>query len=150
MRNIFLLITIFTAVALTGCSDGKLKTLKVTGTVTYEGKPLADAMVSFSPKTQGQGNPAYGNTDANGRYKLQTHLGVADGGTTPGEYTVIISKREKNEPLPQSDGPSGTPPPVPPIPKSLIPERYENAATSGFTATVSKSNNVFDFELKAN
>jgi len=147
MRYLSLFIAILTLLVLTvGCGDGKLATIKVTGTVTYEGEPLAGASIAFSPKIQGEGHPAYGITDANGNYTLQTQLGNVDGGTTAGEYTVIISKREQTTPT----GATGTviantgPPPVP---KSLIPERYEQAATSGLTATVSRESKVFNFNL---
>ena len=148
MRNILLFVTIITAVILAGCGDGKLKTIKVTGTITFDGAPLEGATINFSPKNEGQGHPAYGTTDASGEYKLQTHLGNADAGTTAGEYVVTISKKEVVLPPVAAPGemPSmGGPPPA--APKSLIPERYASAATSGFTATVEKGKNVFDFEL---
>jgi len=138
MRNLLLLVTIFTAIALTtGCGDGKLATIKVSGTVTYDGAPLAGAAVSFSPK--GEGHPAYGFTDDNGYYILQTQLGNPDAGTTPGEYEVTIRKRKE---LPDNERRGVIEAP------SIIPERYENPAMSGLTATVEKGKeNVFDFTL---
>ena len=153
MRNISLFITILAAIVLTiGCGKGKLATINVTGKVTYEGEPLADAAVRFSPKGA-EGNAAYGTTDANGFYKLQTLLGEANAGTTPGEYLVTISKREQLERADEdgrNDGPSkpSTAPSGPtPMPKSFIPERYESTTTSNLTATVSKESKEHNFDL---
>lgn len=149
MRNLLLLVTIFMAVAwTTGCGNGKLATIKVTGKVTFDGVPLAGAMVNFSPKSS-EGHPAYGTTDGEGNYTLQTFLGNADAGTTPGEYIVTITKTEGGEvstgmPEGKSTSDSSAPPPPP---KSVIPERYGSSAQSGLSATVSKENRVFDFDL---
>jgi len=139
MRNILLFITLLTTVALVGCGGSKLATIKVSGTVTLDGAPLADASVNFVPKTEGQGHAAYGKTDAEGRYQLQTLQGDPDAGTTPGEYLVTISKREAVV----SDESGRSPPPV----KSLIPTRYNKPETSELTATVAKGSTVFDFPL---
>jgi len=136
MRNTLLFLTLFTALALIGCGGGsKLATVKVSGTVTLDGAPLADALVTFTPKTAGVGNPGYGKTDASGRYQLSTSSGAVDAGTTPGDYLVSVIKAEVNE--------SGSA-------KSLIPVRYSNAGKSGLTATVeNKRSNEINFELKS-
>ena len=153
MRNILLFVTIFTALALTtGCGDGKIATLKVTGTITFDGEPLAEANVNFTPKTPGQGNPAYAVTDDQGHYKLQTLLGKAEAGTTPGDYDVYITKMEK---VASSNGgtlgaPTAPSPESMRQPKSVIPERYGNTATSGLSATVEKGKTVHDFALTSN
>jgi len=139
---------IFSAVILTtGCGDGKLSTINVSGTVTFDGQPLAGATVNFSPQSS-EGQPAYGVTDADGKYKLQTLLGNPDAGTTPGEYAVTISKTEKEVSTGMSEGSSkrDTSAPPPP-PKSLIPERYGRADKSGLTATVGKESTVINFDL---
>jgi len=132
---------------MTGCDSGKLATVRVSGTVTFDGAPLDGATVTFTPKTEGQGHPAYGITDVNGRYQLQTFLGAANAGTTPGDYLVFVTKREQSE----GSGVSGAPTAgssAPPPPKSLIPERYGKAETSELTATVeNKKDNVIHFDL---
>jgi hypothetical protein len=132
-----------------GCSDGKIATEQVTGTITYDGSPLDGATVNFSPKTEGQGSPSYAMTDASGNYKLQTLLGNPDAGTTPGEYIVTVQKTEKIQ-SPSSDlsGPSAPPAPVK-KPKSLIPELYGTTLKSPLTATVNKGKNTINFELKS-
>ncbi|MCL2004573.1 MAG: carboxypeptidase-like regulatory domain-containing protein [Planctomycetaceae bacterium] len=123
------------------CGDGRLATIKVTGTVTYNGQPLEGANVTFTPQTEGEGHPAYGRTDADGRYTLQTQLGNPEAGTTAGEYLVSITKREAVADM----GGEGQGP-APPA-RSLIPERYGSFASSGLTATVARGNSVFDFDL---
>ena len=154
MRNILLFTAIFTTMVLTGCSN-KLATVMVTGTITYEGEPLADASISFSPVTEGQGHPAYGTTDSSGKYVLQTILGAVGAGTTPGEYMVTITKLEKPKPAQEvrtdsSGRPIATASSMGPPPrlKSLIPDRYSSVDTSELTATVEqKRNNVINFAL---
>jgi len=144
MRNTLLLVAFFTALVLTtGCGDGKLATIVVTGTVTYDGSPLDGASITFSPK--GDGHAAFGVTDTNGRYTLQTILGSPDAGTTPGDYAVQIEKFEVLPPLSEEELARGV---QPPSPKRLIPERYADYATSGLAATVKKGEkNEFNFDL---
>jgi len=161
MRTQILFVTILTTLVLAGCGGSKLATVKVTGTVTFDGQPLEGASISFTPQTEGQGHPGYAITDSKGEYKLQTMLGAAGAGTTPGVYLVAITCVEKPEvvvptqtytgasgPGPgESGGTMGPPPPA----KSLIPEWYGNVNTSGLTATVEKKkNNVIDFDLTSN
>lgn len=149
MRNTLHFIAIFTALALiAGCND-RIATLKVTGTITYDGEPLAGASVNFSPKTEGEGNPGYAVTDANGRYTLQTLAGAADAGTTPGTYLVTVGKMEQTQEVAGGGG-ADTTSARPPDPRSLIPIRYNNRNTSGLEATVERgAPNVFDFDLKS-
>jgi len=150
MRILLLFVTLLTAVALSGCDNGKLKTIKVSGTITFDGAPLADASVNFIPETEGAGLAAYGTTDAGGNYVLQTPQGAVNAGTTPGKYLVTVQKIEKApvaETSGEYDGTSSAPSSNLPRPKSLIPERYGKAVTSGLTATVEKDNTVFNFDL---
>jgi len=151
MRNILLFVTIFTVLTLTiGCGDGKIATLRVTGTVTFDGEPLPNANINFTPKTEGQGNPAYAITDENGFYRLQTLLGAAGAGTTAGEYDVYITCVERGGTWDQS--PPDAPHAAPPsgrggAPRSIIPERYGSTATSGLSAKVERGNIVHNFAL---
>ena len=142
MRTLLFFITIFTTVALIGCGEGGLATVKVTGTVTLDGEPVGGASITFTPKTQGQGDPGYGTTDDQGVYQLQTSQGKADAGTTPGDYIVAIRKVEVDP---------NAPPPAPGYPartRSVIPAHYGQTGNSLLTATVeNKRSNVIDFAL---
>ncbi len=137
-----------------GCNTGKLKTESVTGIVTYDGQPLADALVSFSPKQAGMGQPSYGRTNDKGEYILQTSHGNPNAGTTPGEYYVTVTKSVASSGPATLELPMGSAPIAPsgPVeqPKSAIPEVYGKADTSPLSATVVKGKNKIDFTLKSN
>jgi hypothetical protein len=56
-----------------GCAKGDLPPVaRVTGTVTYNGKPVPNMMVNFMPVTSSkdQGRPSWGQTDASGKYEM--------------------------------------------------------------------------------
>ncbi len=59
-----------------GCSGGPYPLAPVSGTVTLDGQPLAEAFVAFEPVRMGDGMVAgygsYGNTDEKGRFTLTT------------------------------------------------------------------------------
>ncbi len=80
-------------VSTVGCGPWPISTVEVKGTVTYKGQPVEGAQVMFSPIEAEEGAlPAYGTTDAQGKFTLQTQLGAVGAGTTPGMYKVAISK----------------------------------------------------------
>ena len=77
-----------------GCNKSKaIKTDLVEGVITMDGSPLAGASVTFSPVSP-DGNMGVGTTDSAGLYKIQTLQGAAGAGTTPGDYTVTVSKKD--------------------------------------------------------
>jgi len=54
--------------ALAGCGNSDLPEMaRVTGTVTYKGKPVPNMMVNFMPTA---GRPSWGRTDAVGHYEM--------------------------------------------------------------------------------
>jgi hypothetical protein len=110
----------------------------VDGVVTFDDKPLPNALVSFHPVKSGP--IPYGRTDDNGRYEIQTGGSV---GLTPGEYLITIAANEAQENAPAPPAEGGEPPPVP----LLTPERYANKGTSGLRATVRSGANKLDFNL---
>ena len=140
-----MLCTLFVCALIPGCS-GKtaMKTDYVEGTITYKGSPVADANVSFSPISGG--SPAYGRTDAQGLYKLQTQLGAVDQGTTPGEYVVIVSKNETVPTGKKEIDSDGNEVEIT-TSKSLLPKIYGSATTSPLKASVVGGKNSLDFEL---
>jgi hypothetical protein len=56
------------SLACLGCSDGGPELGSVEGTVTMDGKPLPNALVTFSPV--GEGSASTGVTDGDGHYEL--------------------------------------------------------------------------------
>jgi len=76
-----------------GCGRGTPLTMPVKGTVTFQGSPLAEADVAFTPKG---GRPASGRTDAAGRFTLTTFR--TNDGAMIGEHTVTVCKHVKKDP----------------------------------------------------
>ncbi|MDR2642876.1 MAG: DUF4198 domain-containing protein [Planctomycetaceae bacterium] len=119
----------------------------VEGIVTFEGKPVADADVSFTPTTEQSGIPAVGKTDSNGVYRLTSAQGgMFEKGAVAGEYEVKISKYldlDFVEPVNPQLGD------VIPLanPKHHLPEKYADVKTSKLTATIKKGKNTFNFNL---
>ncbi|MDD3590785.1 MAG: carboxypeptidase-like regulatory domain-containing protein [Thermoguttaceae bacterium] len=129
------------------CGGKKIKTEGVTGTVTLDGQPLPYATVYFIP-AEGNGHEASGVTNENGEYKLQTLLGKADAGTTPGKYLVKFDCYEDYETGRTSKDEDGND--IPEIEsRSIIPSRYNDPKTSGFEAEVASGSNRFDFDLRS-
>lgn len=114
------------ALALAGCGDG-LRLVPVTGTVTLDGLPLADATVVFRPE---QGRLSAGTTDAEGRYVLRYTDEKA--GALPGAHTVQIVTVAATD---DATAPA----------REKVPARYN--ARSELRAAVSADSPTHDFEL---
>jgi hypothetical protein len=81
---------------LSGCGGNaeRYDVVPVSGIVTCQGKPVANAVVNFTPMAQegrAEGRPgrvALGITDDQGRFKLTTY--VNDDGAIVGKHTVTV------------------------------------------------------------
>ncbi len=98
----------------------------VTGTVTLDGRPLADAMVAFTP--EGPGRTSLGTTDATGRYRLAYLRDIA--GARPGRHVVRITTGSVDDGRPE-----------------ILPATYHRR--SNLEAQVEPGDNTIDFALKA-
>ena len=76
-----------------GCGGDALGLVEVTGTVTLDGGPLADADVIFQPA---DGRPSIGRTDAEGHYDLNYMEGKQ--GALPGTHQVRITTFVERDP----------------------------------------------------
>jgi hypothetical protein len=101
----------------------------VEGTVTMDGSPLPDAMVTFQPES---GRPSYGRTDASGRYELVYTRD--EKGAVPGKHTVSISTLQEGDP--DAGGES--------VPEK-VPANYNT--NTELTREVKAGANEFNFEL---
>jgi len=120
----FILVVLF----LGGCSNSPA-TAVVEGSISFDGKPLANAEVVFQPFDGSRSSD--GMTDASGKYSLRftpTKLGAV-----PGEHKVSI-RTAPGEPDPEN-----------PI-KELLPAKYHSATE--LKATLRKGRQVVDFDLK--
>lgn len=101
---------------------------RVSGVVTLDGQPLAEATVMFQPTN---GRASIATTDSAGKYALLYLDGVP--GAMLGAHKVIIRTE-----VPGEDG-------RPPIVKEKLPKRYHDQTE--LKAEVKPGANTFDYEL---
>ncbi|WP_437206543.1 hypothetical protein [Planctomicrobium sp. SH664] len=150
---------------MTGCTRedkwtrNRPKRVPVTGEILYKGKPLAEAVVTFTCTDAGRSASA--TTDANGKFNLSTF--ERGDGAVPGSQRVSISRFEVDFPGTKLVGmtaaevneaiakmPVAAVDSLPPArARWLIPERYGSPDTSKLTVEVLESGeNHFHFELQ--
>lgn len=113
-----------------GCSHGEElpELVPVSGKITIDGKPLANASIVFMPADpkEEEGlekvNRPHGTTNEAGEYELEWNENAA--GAPPGQYKVIVMAVK---PMADEDGEGMV---------WLIPQKYGNPRTSGLSATV--------------
>jgi len=148
LRYVAVFCVVFVSLFVLGCGSKGIKTDVVTGKVTFNGEPIEGVSVRFSPVVSGVGNVASGTSDKNGFYQLQTLLGDPDAGTTPGEYTVSVSKCFSVGTGKFQQNPDGTTyetfDPV-----EMLPDQYTNPMKSELRFTVvAGQKNVYDIPLE--
>ena len=125
--------------ALIGCSKASgPQVVRVNGTVTYQGKPVANLLVTFMPT---QGRPSHATTDANGHFDLQ-YTGEEKGAVV-GRHTAWVSV-----PLSGAEGmgPQFEPKLAPEV--SVIVKKYGTPDLTPFKDIEVKSDNqVVDLKL---
>ncbi|NLX95025.1 MAG: carboxypeptidase regulatory-like domain-containing protein [Rhodopirellula sp.] len=120
-----------------GCHSGRPETVAVTGTVTYRGQPVEGATVTFYAD---KNRPAYGTTDAAGRFQLTTFS--PNDGVVAGTHKVTIVKLKpvaaRNAPgvlyvreIKSDDGKT-----MAMLLGGYLPERYGNLLKTPLTATI--------------
>jgi hypothetical protein len=136
----------FALLLLAGCNSTDPSLVPVSGTVTLDGRPLANATVTFIPKDGTPGFGGVGKTDAAGKYKLKGSRDDANG-IPPGEYRVVISKRlmPDGSEVPAEDH---TPPMNSPARES-VPPAFSSMAATTLGAGVKPGGPPADFDLKS-
>src|SRR5262249_53455771 len=128
-----------------GCGESGPEMARVSGTVTYQGKPVPKGAIACVATDPGRPN-ATGKLDANGYYRLQTR--EAGDGAQLGDYDVTISSRDDT---PMNIGGQNVVPQFIPKkaaqPQRLTPAKYEDPKTSGLRRTVKSGSNEFNLEL---
>ena len=104
---------------------------QVSGVVTMDGAPLANAQVSFAPD---EGRASQAITDSEGKYEL-TYVGKTKGAKI-GSHKVYITTYIEDDSDPDAQNI-----------KETIPEKYNKATT--LTADVKDGKNTFDFALES-
>ncbi|MBN2293416.1 MAG: carboxypeptidase regulatory-like domain-containing protein [Pirellulales bacterium] len=106
-----------------GCGSSDRPELgTVSGTVTLNGKPLANAEITFQHEKK---RFSTGTTDADGRYELIYIRDIK--GAVVGKHTVVITAKDTAR-------------------RQLVPPKYNHNTI--LTADVKPKHNTFDFELK--
>lgn len=140
------------AVAMVGCDSGP-PLGKVSGTVTMDGEPVENALVTFTPVEGGRSSS--GTTDEQGKYTL----GFIDGpGALVGEHQVTVKSLPKAQQIDEelknmsSDDPryqemmaAGAQAYNNAQTEETIPEKYNTNTTLQYEVT--KGQNTIDLEL---
>lgn len=119
------------AAVTSGC--GRRDMGRVSGTLTFQGKPVPKGIVKFTPK----GHPAgAGETDDAGRFVLNT-LQKGDGAFQGACVVTVVPVAEFEE---------GS---IAPKPRPDIPNKYRDYSTTPFKAdVVAGKENVFTFDME--
>lgn len=138
-----------TLVFLSGCAPSGLAVVSVKGTVLRQGAPVEDAMVMFVPVSGGRSTA--GKTDSKGEFTMITP-GAKKAGCVPGKYDVLVIKnilvKSKEKPAGSRNASEAKDSGVFYDEKSILPDKYANAATSGLEAEVARrGKNHFVFNL---
>lgn len=124
-----------------GCGSSNPSVALVEGTVTYQGKPVEGADVSFWGK--GAPQAGIGKTDAAGKFQIST-FGKNDGALL-GPHVVVVAKKASTEGITAADMAAGKKPA--PI-TNQIPAKYSDMSQSPLRAEVASGPNKFDFKLE--
>ena len=130
----------FLVLAAAGCGAETYPLAPVSGRVTLDKVPLADARVGFEPIRQGDGINAgpgsYGSTDAEGRYRLISLEG--DEGAVVGPHRVWVRTYRAVE------GPNGS---IVTRTPERVPARYNSQTELTFTVRPEGTGGA-DFDLR--
>jgi hypothetical protein len=136
-----------------GCSGPSApprpKAVPTTGKIMYQGKPLADAQVSFVSALDNKDVfPGRGVTNSSGEFSLTSYIDPQHevSGVTPGDFVVIVTKtpkRTKDEVMTEfQKNPAMEF-------KSQVPKKYSEAKETPLKATVKPDGvNKFEFTLE--
>lgn len=124
--------------AVAGCGDDSAKVYSVDGTVTYQGKSVTNAFVTFVPD---DGRPARVEVDAAGNYRLE----VVQGRSRVEVKTFAPPVSTEGSDLPPDRGGN-----VPQVTAAIpIPDKYTQYDSSGLEYNVVPSDsNHYDIVLE--
>ncbi|NOX99156.1 MAG: DUF4198 domain-containing protein [Verrucomicrobia bacterium] len=100
-----------------GCGDPGFSLVPVSGIITLNGKPLANASVVFSPASGQAGPSSVGTTDGQGQYQLTT-LDQGETGAVLGSHRVTITTAKSSDPNDERA----------PISREFVPRRYRDGS----------------------
>jgi hypothetical protein len=121
--------------ALVGCSEGRMRTAEVNGTVTYKGKPVPQGTVTFIPDA---GGPSATGEIKDGAFSMTTYV-RGDGAVLGKHKVVIAAMQDMKDRLPEDRNP---------LPPPIVPTKYTSPATTTLTTLVEDKENTPVFDLK--
>lgn len=111
-----------------GCTDDGKKCVPVAGTVTIDGQPVANAVVTFYPNEGGR--PSLADTDAEGKFRLTCF--TENDGALLGIHRVAISAVDQSNPAKL---------------RWLVPEKYGDRNESGLEVNVEAPTDSVELKL---
>ncbi|MDR3196632.1 MAG: carboxypeptidase-like regulatory domain-containing protein [Planctomycetaceae bacterium] len=128
----FVLFLVCCLIFVSGCNKGD-PVVPVSGTVTLQGKPIADCSITFQPTAKNQIVAASGLTNAEGNFSLETIESPRRKGAVAGEYQVKFFWRDP-------DFDEAKPKPIP----YQIPAKYQQEGISFTVPNGGQTDIVFD------
>ncbi|MFO0957991.1 MAG: hypothetical protein U0800_11275 [Isosphaeraceae bacterium] len=125
------------ALAFLGCggSGDNLPRQAVSGTVTYDGQPIKEGRINFTPSDPNMKDPVFGGSPIkDGKYSIAKDVGLV-----PGKYNVSISASSGDKAGDDAPGSSKG------LPKEMLPAKYNVKST--LTADVGTGKEPIDFKL---
>lgn len=118
---------------LAGCGGGEQELIPIRGEVFYNGAPMTEGTVHYTPRDRGLGQQASGGIGPDGKFEMTTRQ--RGDGVKPGEYLISVYAMAPHPGEPSSreevEAMGGK------IERGfLIPEKYTDPTTSGLTDTV--------------
>ncbi|HCO23412.1 MAG: hypothetical protein CME31_11275 [Gimesia sp.] len=166
-RFLFVFLSLSVTVGCSSNTPDTPETVPVSGTVSYQGKPLPGASVIFLDSSAASSQTGTLNTitDDSGQFELKSYFGArtVKNGAVPGTYKVTILKMvppgemtedEYEAKVAEADkivsgGGVLSQEQTPPELKQLIPRKYSDASLSQLEAKVMPDQeNEFQFDLK--
>ena len=136
---LFTLAAIVAACAIVGCGRSNRRTVyPVTATVTFQGKPVADAELVFIHTDASEALRLIAQTDASGVCKP---IMLEGEGLPQGTYRVIVQAKSLFDPK-NLDAPR-----PPRLKRPDIPVKYTTEKATPLTCDVEEKENQFTFEL---
>jgi hypothetical protein len=107
-------LSLFGLLFVVGCSGGGPSLAPVSGKVTFDGKPLANATVGFYPEGPHAGVNSSGKTNDNGEYTLMTVVDRKPGAVV-GKHrvSIIVASDAAGSDLPADKQPKNRAPRIP-------------------------------------
>ena len=118
------------------CSKSSLTLAPISGTVTYNGKPLTHGKVILVPQKETKGPMGSGDIGPDGKYTIKTAKRV---GAIVGNHKVTVMCRRK---------PTEAEKAALQITPLLIPKQYASTDTTPLELTVPEGGRDFNIELK--